>query len=574
VARALQRWKEGEIIDGRRINRFVDPDYILNEVQDNPSKTYFAIRNAEGVSSYEAWSNEAEQPTLIESSLADGVDGGGTGPTWSIQARRRIRVLGQDGIRTGENASRRGGDGASLESVQNLDKRPEIETVSEEFAAAWPRIEQDLKRRLSRLGLFDVHVKLRKEIIAVINGKSTPARGRYLARVIEIAMNQESPAWALDHEAIHAMRELGLFRDSEWAALTRAVAADKALEERTRAAYPHLGREALLEEMVANRFADWAAARRDEPAGPLKRAFARAKAALVAIWDALRGHRFETPDSVFRRVERGEVGARERGEFTFPPDMARTAKPAGPVRNEKFAIDQPSAVEPIREASTLAQARKAALEFVGRPLENNATGVVATVSSGSLSKMLSKSAVSKSASPSLHSMAVANIDSLFRNAVLERAEQDRNADPNIAGIPRFSVQMGGESPATVRMIVKEFAQREQGNRIYSIEAVQIKEPAGIWADADIFRPTSAPQASSTEIMADAPAEIKPPTVDPIAKMKREQEAFRAMPRFRDEAPVGREDATYAEAGIPSMRFRYRVVPLTDLTRSHVAGLVK
>jgi hypothetical protein len=75
-------------------------------------------------------------------------------------------------------------------------------------------------------------------------------------------------------------------------------------------------------------------------------------------------------------------------------------------------------------------------------------------------------------------------------------------------------------------------------------------------------------------MADAPAEIKPPTVDPIAKMKREQEAFRAMPRFRDEAPVGREDATYAEAGIPSMRFRYRVVPLTDLTRSHVAGLVK
>jgi hypothetical protein len=55
--------------------------------------------------------------------------------------------------------------------------------------------------------------------------------------------------------------------------------------------------------------------------------------------------------------------------------------------------------------------------------------------------MLSKSAVSKSSSPNLHAVAVANIARLYRAAIYEWLKADGAGDQNIAAIHRFFALM-------------------------------------------------------------------------------------------------------------------------------------
>jgi phage-related protein (TIGR01555 family) len=131
--------------------------------------------------------------------------------------------------------------------------------------------------------------------------------------------------------------------------------------------------------------------------------------------------------------------------------------------------------KPLRKASNFRQAREAASKFVGKPLTNTETGMVATVSRNNLDKMLSESAVKKSVSPAVHSMAVANADTLYQNARHGERQEDRNSDTNIVAIHRFYAPMEyDENKYSVKLTVKELAQ--SGNSIYTVEAVDVETP--------------------------------------------------------------------------------------------------
>jgi adenylate kinase family enzyme len=58
--RAVERFQKGK--------RFVDPDYVLNQVGDNPSRTYEVLREEGGFDSYAAYSNavpEGQPPAFL-----------------------------------------------------------------------------------------------------------------------------------------------------------------------------------------------------------------------------------------------------------------------------------------------------------------------------------------------------------------------------------------------------------------------------------------------------------------------------------------------------------------------------
>ncbi|MCP2041934.1 hypothetical protein L1281_002552 [Neisseria sp. HSC-16F19] len=127
-----------------------------------------------------------------------------------------------------------------------------------------------------------------------------------------------------------------------------------------------------------------------------------------------------------------------------------------------------------REARTFSEARKQAEAFKGKPLTNNATGIVAKVSRNNLDKMFNSSAVAKSQSPAVHSAAVANLDRLFERAVLGWSKPDRDNDPNIVAIHRFFAPIVYDGkPMLAKMTVKELRQSDNG--VYSVEAVEFNE---------------------------------------------------------------------------------------------------
>lgn len=143
--------------------------------------------------------------------------------------------------------------------------------------------------------------------------------------------------------------------------------------------------------------------------------------------------------------------------------------------------------KPERQAATFTEAREQAKAFQGKPLTNAATGIVATVSRNNLDKMLSSSAVHKSESAADHALAVANLDALFERAITGWTKSDRDGDANMASIRRmFTTLLIGGKPRLIKLTIKEFSQSSQGNRIYSVEAIEVGEvsPVPEMVDAD------------------------------------------------------------------------------------------
>lgn len=142
----------------------------------------------------------------------------------------------------------------------------------------------------------------------------------------------------------------------------------------------------------------------------------------------------------------------------------------------------------LRQAETFAEARLAVQDFKGKPLTNRKTGMIATVSGKGLKKMLNESAVKKSENPVLHSFVVANIDKFFEQAIYGWQKPDRGSDPNIASIHRFFVGFRyGKESRLAKITVKEHVQKNQGNKIYTVEAIDLnkKVPSREWTDATI-----------------------------------------------------------------------------------------
>ncbi|MCB1341366.1 MAG: hypothetical protein KDK24_09945 [Pseudooceanicola sp.] len=166
-----------------------------------------------------------------------------------------------------------------------------------------------LRRELNRLGLKDVGLYLDDNAERAADGVQGMFN-RYWNGRMDILIGQSlDPLATLHHEAIHALKNMGLFTDAEW----------KALEVRAKAAwmkkydiadrYGDLSQAEQIEEAIAEHFAQWAkgGAKAD---GALAKAFEKIRAFFEAMGNVLRGAGFQTADDVFARALAGEVGNR------------------------------------------------------------------------------------------------------------------------------------------------------------------------------------------------------------------------------------------------------------------------
>ena len=206
------------------------------------------------------------------------------------------------------------------------------------FSGEWnekrSEVAADLRRALDEIGLRRVALRL-PDNMDIIDGRQEHVgfiSGRYVPGLIDISLSPERDyGRTLHHEAIHALRDLGVFRDSEWRTLERAAKADTdAMNDvRERYAAQDLTDEQLVEERIADMYGEWHAGQ-SKVRGFIRTAFERIRNFLDALGNALRGNGFQTAADVFESIERGEVGARPEQ----PSEVA--AEPRYALRPDDF----------------------------------------------------------------------------------------------------------------------------------------------------------------------------------------------------------------------------------------------
>lgn len=213
---------------------------------------------------------------------------------------------------------------------------PVADGVAPEIKQA--RLEQfhaDLAAQLQQLGLTD------KLTLSVVNriAANPKAAGSFQDGLVRVALaSSQDPSFTLNHEAIHAMRRLGLFNDMEWATLSRRARDDGALMASIKRRYPDLDAEAQVEEAVADMYARWAA-QQLEAKGFVRAAFERLRSFMEAVGNALLGMGFQSASDIMRAVERGDVGRRSIDASAANMDGERFSYENAPDGLMGFASD-------------------------------------------------------------------------------------------------------------------------------------------------------------------------------------------------------------------------------------------
>lgn len=140
------------------------------------------------------------------------------------------------------------------------------------------------------------------------------AAGRHVAarRLIEVALTSANPEHTFGHEAIHHLRDMGLFTPQEWKALESQARKSwrKQYDVESRWADQKLTDEGLSEEAVAEAFGSYRAGTLNAQP-PVQKIMRKIAEFFRRLGNLLRGMGFQTVEDIFERVEAGEIGKRE-----------------------------------------------------------------------------------------------------------------------------------------------------------------------------------------------------------------------------------------------------------------------
>jgi len=171
-------------------------------------------------------------------------------------------------------------------------------------AGSTPHDLDALQARLEKIGIAH---KVALRVVETLGGAHGDfgSQGRWLIRIA--SDTSQDGAFTLNHEAIHALRALGLFSQSDWALLVAKAKRDPGLMRSIKRRYGHLNEEGQNEEAVADLFARWQ--RGDYQAkGTIERLFAKLRDMLASIREWVGQQRERTVDDVMGDVASGKVG--------------------------------------------------------------------------------------------------------------------------------------------------------------------------------------------------------------------------------------------------------------------------
>lgn len=216
----------------------------------------------------------------------------------------------------------------AMTTAEKLRVTPAAEITPARIAA----LEPVLRKRLEAVGL-DGKVALRvvDTIRSMVTGEAKRgAAGMYHERVIQVAAGGSNPMLSLNHEIIHALRDMNILRGLDWKSLEKMAANDKAVMSYVEQHYSHLSRSEQLEEAVAEMFGKWADSK--PAAGFVGKAYERVAAFFKALASSLRngglsdalaasravGVMQDVNSGRMRDVESGRFVAGEKEQASYP----------------------------------------------------------------------------------------------------------------------------------------------------------------------------------------------------------------------------------------------------------------
>ena len=213
-------------------------------------------------------------------------------------------------------------------------------SLRSDFKEKLPRTIQALKARLKQLGLSDkIALRLEEKLTQIAeDGTKHTADGLYVNKLITLAMDAANPEWTLNHEVVHALKDLGVFRSLEWKTLEKAALADKERMAEIKKRYPDLTESEQLEEAIADMFADHVSGK-TQTGGALKRAFDRAVQFIKALYRSIRKQGFNTAEEIFEGIDSGVVGRRQKGDGMNTDPRYHSAYHGSPHDHDGFSTD-------------------------------------------------------------------------------------------------------------------------------------------------------------------------------------------------------------------------------------------
>jgi len=159
-----------------------------------------------------------------------------------------------------------------------------------------------MRDMLSSMGLPDVGLKFEDTLQAYVNGKLSPVNGMYLEKLITVSLSGDNPERTLNHEALHAMKDLGFFTPKEWALLEDKARSTWMKKYDIAEGYGKEPMDIQLEEAIAHAFGDY----KTQPA-PVKSIMVRVLNVLKRIGNLLRRRGYQTAEDIFGRAAEGKL---------------------------------------------------------------------------------------------------------------------------------------------------------------------------------------------------------------------------------------------------------------------------
>jgi hypothetical protein len=168
------------------------------------------------------------------------------------------------------------------------------------------KLAKDLRAALDKMGLRKVAINLEKELF---DAAGNPVQGFYNNKLIQVALKASDPTYTLDHEALHAMRELGFFSPADWNTLSSMAKSTWMKKYDIEAKYPNLDKESQIEEAVAEAFATF-----QQQPPKVQSILAKVINNLRRLGNFLRGYGFKVADDILGKAASGQL-AKDRANI-------------------------------------------------------------------------------------------------------------------------------------------------------------------------------------------------------------------------------------------------------------------
>jgi hypothetical protein len=174
---------------------------------------------------------------------------------------------------------------------------------TDKFLAEARELAVTLRNSLDKMGLKGIGLNLEDTMYRLIDGRMSEVNGSYFDKLINLSLAGPNIFRTMNHEAVHAMKDLGFFSDRDWALLSDLAKSQWIKKyDPDGSRYGSKPMDIRIEEAIADAFADM---QTQPPA--IKSYFNQIINVLKRIGNVLRGKGFRTAQDIFREAAEGKL---------------------------------------------------------------------------------------------------------------------------------------------------------------------------------------------------------------------------------------------------------------------------